>query len=315
MVQANHQPKYHILLNPNAGGAMRLGVTAERLHALFAARHETVSIDADPDRPFEERLRVARNSSAQMLMAAGGDGTATGLAQVAMETGRTLVVLPLGTANLLARDLALPVTLEEWFERLDLMVARKVDVGEVNGRVFLHKVVVGAVPGIAAAREKLRGRADLAAKLGFISHFVRRLSRIRRFAAEITTSAGEPRIERVQSIAVSNNDYAEGLGQLFHRQRLDGGTLSLYLLRQLRLGDALRLTAEMALGNWRNDDVLEIENVRAVVVRTRWRRIRAMVDGEIDTLATPLRFRILPLALSILAPPLPAAVDPQVEAS
>ncbi len=100
---------------------------------------------------------------------------------------------------------------------------------------------------------------------------------------------------------------------MFHRQRLDGGTLSLYLLRHLSFGDALRLATEMALGSWRNDDVLEIENVRAVVVRTRWLRIRAMVDGEIDTLSSPLRFRILPLALSILAPPVATDAAPPLE--
>jgi diacylglycerol kinase family enzyme len=309
------QAKYHILLNPNSGGAMRLGVTAERLHTLFAARGEAVSLDADPRRPFEERLSVARNSTAQILVAAGGDGTATGLAQVAIETGRTMAVLPLGTANLLARDLAIPVTLEAWFDALDAMVARKIDVGEVNGRIFLHKVVIGAVPGIAATREKLRGRDDLAAKLGFLGHFIRRLSRIRRFAAEITASSGDPRIERVQSIAIANNDYAEGIGQVFHRQYLDQGTLSLYLLRYLTVRDALRLAAGMVLGTWRNDDVLEIENVRSVVVRTRWLRIRAMVDGEVLALSSPLRFRIRPLALSILAPPLPADAEPKLEAT
>jgi diacylglycerol kinase family enzyme len=279
---------------------------------LFAARGETVSIDADSTRPFAERLHTARSTSAPILLAAGGDGTITALAEVAVETGRTLAVLPLGTANLLARDLALPLTLEGWFETLDEMVPRKIDVGEVNGRLFLHKVVIGTVPGIAAAREQIRGRGGLAAKIGFLSHLVRRLSRVRRFAAEITPGKGEPHIERVQSIAVANNDYAEGLGQLFHRSRLDAGTLSLYLLRQLSLVDALRLAAGMLMGNWRNDDVLEIENVRAVVVRTRWRRVRAMIDGEIESLTGPLRFRIRPLALTILAPPVPAE-EPAVQ--
>jgi len=220
-----------------------------------------------------------------------------------MQTGRTLAVLPLGTANLLARDLSLPLTLESWFETLDTMVPRKIDVAEVNGRVFLHKVVIGAVPGIAAAREQLRGRSDIGALLGFLGYLIRRLSRLRRFAAEITPSSGESRIERVQSIAVANNDYDEGLGQLFYRSRLDAGSLSLYLLRHLSLPDALRLASGMLMGNWRNDDVLEIENVRAVVIRTRWRRIRAMVDGEVTALMGPLHFRIRPLALTVLAPP------------
>lgn len=309
------QNKFHIVLNPNSGAALRDNVTAERLHQLFAERGISISIDADIDRPFSERMQTARQNPAEMLLSAGGDGTVTALAQVAIDTGRTLAVLPLGTANLLARDLAIPIALEAWFDALDQMTPRRIDVGEVNGQVFLHKVVIGAVPGIAAAREKLRGRAKLAARIGFLGHFIRRLSRLRRFAVEITPRAGEPRIERVQSIAIANNDYAEGLGQVFHRDRLDEGTLSLYLLRKLRFGDALRLAVEMVLGAWRNDDVLEVEHIRALTVRTRRRLIRAMVDGEIVSLESPLRFRILPLALSVLAPPVAVDMDANLEAN
>jgi diacylglycerol kinase family enzyme len=308
------QTRFHVVLNANSGTALRMGVTAELLHRLFAERGISISVDADPGRPFGERMQTARQSPAEMLLSAGGDGTVTALSQVAMETGRTLAVLPLGTANLLARDLAIPIPLEAWFEALEQMVPRRIDVGEVNGQVFLHKVVIGAVPGIAAAREKLRGRAELAARIGFLGHFIRRLSRLRRFAVEITPRSGEPRIERVQSIAIANNDYAEGLGQVFHRPRLDEGTLSLYLLRQLRFRDALRLAAEMVLGNWRNDDVLEVEHVRTLTVRTRRRLVRAMVDGEVMALQSPLRFRSLPLALSVLAPPVAAATETTVEA-
>lgn len=309
------QTKFHIVLNPNSGAALRGGVTAEALHRLFAERGISISVDADANRPFDERLQTARQSPAEMLLSAGGDGTVTALAQVAIETGRTLAVLPLGTANLLARDLGIPIALEAWFEALDTMTPRKIDVGEVNRQVFLHKVVIGAVPGIAAAREKLRGRAELAARIGFLGHFIRRLSRLRRFAVEITPRSGEPRIERVQSIAIANNDYAEGLGQVFHRERLDEGTLSLYLLRQLRLRDAVRLAVEMVLGAWRNDEVLEVEHVRAVTVRTRRRLLRAMVDGEVIALTSPLQFRILPLALSVLAPPVATPADAKLEAN
>lgn len=307
--------KYHIMLNANSGGATRLGVTAELLHRLFAAREIAVSVDADSSRPFAERLQTARNSPAEILLSAGGDGTVTALAEISMATGRSLAVLPLGTANLLARDLSIPTTLDAWFEALDQMVPRKIDVGEVNGQIFLHKVVIGAVPGIAAAREKLRGRDGLAARIAFLGHFVRRLSRLRRFAAEVTPRLGEPRIERVQSIAVANNDYGEGLGQVFHRPRLDEGTLSIYLLRHLRLRDALRLATEMVLGSWRDDEVLEVETVRALVVRTRNPLIRAMLDGEVVTLSGPLRFRSLPLALSVLAPPVVVDAQAGPEAS
>lgn len=297
------QTSHHIVFNSSSGTAASASVRPEQLVENFLALGHTVSIDADASRPFAERLQTARASAAPILVAAGGDGTATALAEVAIQSGKTLAVLPLGTANLLARDLSLPLDLDAWFAAYDGMQPRRIDVGEVNGRVFLHKVVIGAVPGIAAAREQIRGRDDLGAKFGFLVHFFHRLSRVRRFAAEITPGKGEPHIERVQSIAVANNDYAEGPGKIFARARLDEGTLSLYLLRSLGPMDALRLGLGMLLGSWRSDQVLEIENVHSVVIRTRRKSVRVMLDGEVELVDSPLSFRSLPLALRVMAPP------------
>lgn len=307
------QTSHHIVFNASSGTAASASVRPEQLIERFRALGHSVSIDADQSKPFAERMQTARTVAAPILVAAGGDGTVTALAEVSIQAGKTLAVLPLGTANLLARDLSIPLDLDAWFAGYEAMEPRRIDVGEVNGRVFLHKVVIGAVPGIAAAREQLRGRPDLAAKIGFLMHFVRRLSRVRRFAAEITPGKGEPHIERVQSIAVANNDYAEGPGRIFSRARLDEGTLSLYLLRHLRPTDALRLGFSMLLGSWRNDEVLEIESVRSLVIRTHRKSVRVMLDGEIEMLPGPLAFRSLPLALNVLAPPV-VAVDPPAAA-
>jgi len=306
------QTSHHIVFNASSGTAANASVRSEHLVQRFAALGHAVSIDADATRPFAERMQTARSVAAPIIVAAGGDGTVTAMAEVAIQAGKQLAVIPLGTANLLARDLAIPLTLDAWFDGYEAMVPRRIDVGEVNGRVFLHKVVIGAVPGIAAAREQLRGRPDVGAKVGFLLHFFRRLSRVRRFAAEITPGKGEPHIERVQSIAVANNDYAEGPGKVFSRTRLDQGTLSLYLLRHLGPADALRLGFSMLVGKWRDDPVLEIESVRSLVIRTHRRRVRVMLDGEIEMLPSPLSFRSLPLALNVLAPPVAEEAHPTV---
>lgn len=303
------ETSHHIVLNSSSGAAADKGVTAAELMQRFAGLGHTVSIDADATRPFAERLQTARDSAAPILVAAGGDGTVTALAEAAIQAGKTLAIIPLGTANLMARDLAIPLLLDDWFASYDRLVSRKIDVGEVNGRMFLHKVVIGAIPGIAAAREQLRGRKDVGAMIGFLGHFVRRMSRVRRFAAEITPSHGEPHIERVQSIAVANNDYDEGAGRFFSRSRLDRGTLSLYLLHHLNAIDAFRLGIEMLLGRWRQDEALEIGNVHSLVIRTRGRSVRVMIDGEVEMLPGPLGFRSVPQALRVLALPQPETVS------
>lgn len=294
---------FHVMLNASSGTALSGGVGADQIVEQFSRLGHRISIDADGHRPFERRLLAAGNSAAPVLVAAGGDGTATALAKVASDTGKRLAVLPLGTANLLARDLNLPLTLDEWFAALPQMVERDIDFGEVNGQVFLHKVVIGAVPGIAAVREKIRGNSTWGARLGFATHFFRALSRVRRFAVEVTSDDGDPTIHRVHAIAVANNDYAEGLGKVFARSRLDAGFLSLYIVNSLSPVDAMRLGFEMLVGNWRHDEALEIESVRSLTVRTRRRKVRAMIDGEVGMIDGPFEFRIHPRGLKVLAGP------------
>src|SRR5690606_19316821 len=92
------QTSHHIVLNSSSGTAASASVRPEQLVERFAALGHTVSIDADATRPFAERLQTARASAAPILVAAGGDGTATALAEVAIQSGKTLAVLPLGTA-------------------------------------------------------------------------------------------------------------------------------------------------------------------------------------------------------------------------
>ena len=123
--------------------------------------------------------------------------------------------------------------------------------------IFIY-MTVGTIPGIAAVREEIRDRHSLATKLAFLGHFARRLARARRIAIEITPSDGPPRIERVQSIAVGNNGYDEGLGRFFSRSRLNAGRLSVYVFKHLTFADTVRLGAEMLLGTWRQDEALEI---------------------------------------------------------
>lgn len=293
---------FYVILNANAGTANAKGITAEALGALFKHHALPAIIDARDDVGLGERIDDALASGALTIVAAGGDGTITALAAKLVDTNRNLAILPLGTVNALAKDLSVPLALPAAVAALTTGRSHRIDVGEVNGRVFLHKVVVGLIPGVAAGRERIRGRHDTAAKIGFLRYFFRRLARAKRIPVVIDPIDGLRRIERVQAIAVASNAYDEGLGQFFSRHSLDRGTLTLYVLRHFTLRDFLRLTTGMLLGNWRNDDALSVESVRSVTIDMRKNLIKVMFDGEVETMQTPLEFTIKPKALSVIVP-------------
>lgn len=297
-----HNRSYYVILNTKAGTANATGVSEESLRALFAARELHATIDARNDRDFSTRLHDALASEASAIVAAGGDGTITAAAEAIIGTEKSLAILPLGTVNALAKDLDIPLDLAGAVDNLATGREHRIDVGEVNGRIFLHKVVIGVVPGVAAGREHLRGRRDLTAKIGLLRYFLRRLIRSKRLAVVVDPIDGTRRSERVQALAVAINAYDEGLGQFFSRQSLDQGTLTLYRLKQLTVRDVVRLTIGMILGNWRDDEVLAIETVRGVTIETRRSLVKVMLDGEVETLSTPLKFVIRPKALSVIVP-------------
>lgn len=294
---------YYVIFNERAGTASAQGITADALRAMFDEAGLRCHVDARSDLPMAERVADAVAGPAKIIVAAGGDGTVTALAEALTGSHKSLAILPLGTVNALAKDLNIPLELRQSVLALANGEKQLIDVGEVNGRTFLHKVVVGVIPAVAAGRERIRDRPTFAAKIGFLRYFLRRLQRAKRMAVLIRTPDGETRIERVQAIAVASNAYDEGLGQFFSRSALDKGTLTLYILRHLTVGDVLRLTIAMLLGNWQNDDALSIESVEAVTITTHKELLKVMFDGEVETLRTPLEFSIRAKALSVIVQP------------
>ena len=293
---------YHVVLNANAGTANATGVTAQSLADLFAANGLTATIDADTDQTMEDRIAKALTGPAQTVVAAGGDGTITAVAAGLVGSDKSMAILPLGTVNALAKDLGIPLALEAAVAALAHSQVQRIDVGEVNGKIFLHKVVIGLIPGMAAGREHIRGRYDAAAKLGFMRYFFRRIARSRRIAIAISADGGPTRVERVQALAVASNAYDEGFGQFFHRQSLDRGTMTLYVLKHFTVRDFLRLTSGMLIGRWQRDEALDVTSVGTVTIASHKSLLKVMFDGEVMSLNTPLEFRIRPLALAVMVP-------------
>lgn len=290
-----------LILNQASGSAS--GATRDELVAELAASGIEIEPAANDEASLDARTKAALASDAEVIVAAGGDGTITAVTAAILGTGKRLAVVPLGTANLLARDLGISLDWREAVRGLQASTPRAIDVAEVNGRVFLHKVVIGLVPSFAAAREKIRGRESLRTLSALVLYLWRRVTRSRRFAVALTTSDGETRVVRVRAVAVANNAYDEGFGRVFARQHLDQGHLTLYALKALQPMAVVRLAMEMWMGHWKDDSDIDFRPVTALTLNARRSMRKAMIDGEVINLQIPASFRILPGALTVLVPP------------
>jgi diacylglycerol kinase family enzyme len=258
-----------LLINPRAGAG---NPTAEHLAEAARAR----GIDARVLGEGDDAVELARSADAEVLGAAGGDGSVAGVASVAVERDLPFVVVPHGTRNHFARDLGLdlddPVAALAAFEGEE----RRVDVGRAGERRFLNNVSLGLYATLVHRREHRRRRRELFAG-------VRALGRNLRSRQGIwATVDGEPVGARV--LLVANNAYELSLFSIGQRERLDEGRLYLYAAKGV-----LPRTWDESSGERFELDV-------------PGGKVSAAIDGEPIEVETPLELAVEPGALRVLLP-------------
>ncbi|WP_419896335.1 diacylglycerol/lipid kinase family protein [Roseomonas sp. USHLN139] len=292
-----------LLLNPRSGTLLGQPALAGRIVAALRQAGftlDTVAEDAAPD--LAGRLDAALAGGAPVLIVGGGDGTLRSAAARLAGTGVALGVLPLGTMNLLARDLGLPLDPVEAALALGQAETRAIDLAEVNGEIFLCQSVVGLPNRLGLHRERLRGDGRLAARWRMAVAALRAFWHHPPLRLAWQLGDGPPRRAWTRALSVVSNEYADAPGHMFHRPRLDGGRLSLHVAQGFGVWWVLRLLLAMAAGRWRHRPGLITETAPALSILSRRRHLRVMNDGEALLLETPLRYRIHPGALRVLAP-------------
>jgi diacylglycerol kinase family enzyme len=207
----------------------------------------------------------------------------------------------MGTANLLARDLGIPLSPEAALPVLLAGTTRRIDVALVNDRIFLNSSLPGLAPRMVQQRERMRHNQGPLKWLRLVRAFFRGFDRGPRLHA-VLQADGQPVRLVTRTLAVTNNPLAEGFAAIHGRIALDGGTLGVYAARIDRRLDLWRLIARIVAGTWQHDPATAALAARRVNVVSRRPRLWVANDGENHLLATPLRYRILPGALTVLVP-------------
>jgi len=237
----------------------------------------------------------------QRIVAAGGDGTVNAVASLLAGGGIALGVLPLGTLNHFARDLGIPLELDQAVRTVLEGKVREIDVGEVNGRVFINNSSLGLYPAMVRRREKQRrrlGRSKWQAML-WASLNVLRAHPFLHLRLEV---GGAEHRRRTPFLFIGNNVYRMEGFDIGVRERLDAGVLSLYLARRRgRLG-LLLLALRALLGRLYQGNDFEAGTATRLRIDGRHKRLLVALDGEVEAMDLPLDYRIRPGALRVVAP-------------
>lgn len=242
----------------------------------------------------------ARASGLHCVVVGGGDGTLNGIASALAETRLPLGILPLGTANDLARTLGISPTLIGAAQTIVDGSIRDIDLGEVNGHVFFNVASIGFSAELASeltAEAKKRWGT-----LGYALAGAKLLARTRPFTAFIEHDGRTEKVKTVQ-ISVGNGRHYGGGMTVDETAEPDDGKLHVYSLEVGHWSRLVTLVPALRRGTHGAETDVRAFTTPAVTIRTR--RSRSVnTDGELTT-ATPAVFRVIPKAVRIFAPPHP----------
>jgi diacylglycerol kinase family enzyme len=290
-----------VIVNASSGLGCPPGYDRE-LEARFAAHGVYASVLLV--RTGEEIVHAAQDAlraGARCIVAAGGDGTVSAVASQLAGTDAALGVLPIGTLNHFAKDAGIPLDIEQAIATLAHGREVPVDMGEVNGRLFINNASLGLYPDIVRDRERQRrrlGRGRWMSLLAATLHAARRYPVL----TLAMTVDGQPLRRKSAFVFIGNNEYRMAGFEIGERPQLAGGVLSLYVTQRTGRFGLLRL-AIRALFH-RLDQAQDFDSLRAthVTVQTPQRLLHVATDGEVIVMRTPLEYRIRPGALRVIVP-------------
>jgi diacylglycerol kinase (ATP) len=282
-----------LLVNRRARkGAEKAPAAVARLRELGL---ELVEEDAAGAAPLAELAR--RHRGLDLVIVGGGDGTLSHALDGLVATGLPLGVLPLGTANNLARTLGIPADPLEACEVIAAGHRHRIDLGRVNERHFFTTASFGLS---VAITEQLTGGAKRRwGVLAYAATAARVLARARPFIAEISWPGGHRRSRTVQVVVGNGRHYGSAL-LVADDARIDDQQLDLYSLEIVHWWQLLRLLPALKRGTHGEHETVHALRAKEFTVLTPAPH-PIDVDGELGP-STPARFRVVPRALEVFVP-------------
>ncbi len=247
--------------------------------------------------------RQAVAGGAQLIVAAGGDGTVRSCAHaLAGRTGLVntvpLAIVPLGTANLAARALGLPRRLDEVLAVAFRGRERRIDLAEADGMPYAAMAGIGLDAAVVGATPRL-----LKERFGWLGYAAAGAARLpgRRHEFTVRLDGGPPLTRRARSVAVGNAGLLPGGFALLPEARLDDGLLDVGILAPATPLGWGRVAYRIITGSGHGDGRLTRFQARRVEIQVATDLPRE-VDGEVIAPGRTLIIEVRPAALLVRAP-------------
>ncbi|MER3589944.1 MAG: lipid kinase [Mastigocladus sp. ERB_26_1] len=265
---------------------------SEVMSCLVEQGFELIAASAENPQHFSDVIRRYQHQ-VDLVVVGGGDGTLNAAVDTLVETNLPLGILPLGTANDLARTLKIPNSLPEASKVIANGKLQRIDLGEVNGKYFFNVASLGLSVKITQRLTK-----EVKRRWGIFAYAFTALKVIwesRPFSAEIRLPDQSIKVKTVQIAIGNGGGMAVAPDAMIDDQRLD-----LYSLEIRHWWEIIPLLPRMRQG--RHINARNVRALQAQEIEIYTRKPRPInTDGEITTY-TPAHFRVIPKAVAVFVP-------------
>lgn len=270
---------------------------AEAVDCLKQAGFVLVEESTDQPKSISDLIRQYKYQ-VDLVIVGGGDGTLNAAIDGLVDTRLPLGILPLGTANDLARTLSIPVDLPSACKIIADGHQDSIDLGWVNDRYFFNVASLGLSVQITHKLDK-----KLKRRWGVLAYAIAALQvmlQSRPFSAQIRLNSGQWISLKTVQIAVGNGRYYGGGMTVAEKATIDDQLLDVYSLNLKHWWQMLMILPAMRSGNHTASKFVSHYRCREAEIQTR-RSHDINTDGEI-TSQTPAQFRVVPEALTVFVP-------------
>jgi YegS/Rv2252/BmrU family lipid kinase len=260
-----------------------------------------IRADVFPSQPDELDTQLSHilNQAYDILLIGGGDGTISSVMQLVEDHPILLGILPLGTLNHFARDLGIPSELEDAIHQLSHAQIRSVDLGCINGRLFINNVSMGIYPYAVILRDRYQKKYGIRKGAAFILSLVRIIRYMQRMKIKILLDGKWVQLHS-SLVFIGNNKYEMTPLRLGSRKQLDGGILHLVIAQEHTWWRLLLIGLRAIVSQNKREPELQFYEMNTVQLDTNTSRVVIGMDGEVYILETPLDIQMKPNHRSIL---------------
>lgn len=263
--------------------------------------HLTYDLFLKEPAELESCLKSLNHKSYNAFIIGGGDGTVCTATQTLIEHDIPLAILPLGTFNFLSNSLHYPNEIEKIFSMVRNNKTKQIDLGDVNGQIFINHAWIGFYYYILKLRKKHRHIVGKSRVMKFIFGALNLFNSVPVYELEFKVDNKIIK-HRTCLVYIGNNEQYTNLLDFGERKSLSSGQLSVYVLRCQNRYELFKCMILILTNTFKDSNYIVQFNTDNLIINYKKNQINCVIDGELKQLDIPLIFSIHKKKLTVFTP-------------